>query len=76
MVIVLAAGYTWNAIRENISAGLGRRQVSQVVEALLNSPGHCSNIMFSYFTEFGATKVENSASRYTVYWTHVFGRPR
>jgi uncharacterized protein YkwD len=70
------AGYPWSAIGENIAAGISLSSVSAAVQAWLDSPGHCANIMSPGYTEFGASKYSNSASTYNVYWTQVFGRPR
>ncbi|MCP5203109.1 MAG: thrombospondin type 3 repeat-containing protein [Pseudomonadales bacterium] len=70
------AGYSWSAVGENIAAGIPLSSVSAVIQAWLDSPGHCANMMRSTYTEFGAAKISNSSSTYNVYWTQVFGRPR
>lgn len=67
-------GYVYWAAGENIAAGYD--SVESVVNGWLNSPGHCSNIMSSSFTEMGGAMIENSASTYRLYWTTNFGRPR
>jgi uncharacterized protein YkwD len=69
-------GYTWSTVGENIAAGISYSSVGAVVQAWVNSPGHCANLMRSSFTELGAAKFSNSSSTYNVYWTQVFGRPR
>lgn len=69
-----AAGYAWSALGENIAAGTS--SVNSVMQLWIDSPGHCANIMGSSFTNFGAAKFSNSSSRYHVYWTQAFGRPR
>lgn len=66
--------YVWQAVGENIAAGL--TSVSAVVEGWLDSPGHCQNIMNDAFTEMGMAKAENSESRYSSYWTQTLGHPR
>jgi len=60
------AGYRWSAVAENIAGGYST--VTSVVDALLNSTGHCNNIMGSRYVDFGAAKVGR-------YWTMVFARP-
>ncbi|MBT2774417.1 CAP domain-containing protein [Halomonas sp. ISL-60] len=66
--------YVWQAVGENIAAGL--TSVSAVVEGWLDSPGHCQNIMNDAFTEMGMAKAEDSESRYSSYWTQTLGHPR
>ena len=67
-------GYRYRAIGENVAAGYST--VSDVMSGWLTSPGHCSNIMSSQFTEFGADVGFNRASAYQYYWTQNFGRSR
>ena len=57
-------GYQWQAYGENIAEGYSTEE--EVMEAWLNSPGHCKNIMNGEFKEMG---VGTSGS----YWTQVFG---
>ena len=61
------AGYAWRSVGENLA--LMDVPVRSVVDALLQSPAHCSAIMDPTFTELGAARESN-------YWTQVFGRPR
>jgi len=68
------AGYVWNAMGENIAAG--QRTVAEVMDGWLASSGHCSNIMSSSFTEFGAGVYFVDGSIYPIYWTQAFARPR
>ncbi|MEH6569922.1 MAG: CAP domain-containing protein [Halioglobus sp.] len=70
------ATYTWSAVGENIAAGVSLSSVGAVVQAWVDSPGHCANLMRSTYTQLGASKYSNSSSTYNVYWTQVFGRPR
>lgn len=70
-----SAGFQWSTVGENIAAGTPLSSVSAVVQAWVDSPGHCANLMRSSFTELGASKYGNSSSTYKVYWTQVFGRP-
>jgi uncharacterized protein YkwD len=66
-VRVNAEKYLWSAIGENIAKGSSSEIA--VMNALIASPGHCSNIMNDIFTEVGFAKVG-------IYWTQNFGRPR
>lgn len=68
------AGYTWSAVGENIAAG--QADITQVVEAWLDSPGHCANIMSTSFTEVAVACVREEGSTYTQYWAMSLGRPR
>jgi len=69
-------GYVWSAVGENIAAGTPLSSVSAVVQAWIESAGHCANLMQPGFTELGAAKYSNPSSTYNIYWTQVFGRPR
>ncbi len=60
-------GYAFRGWGENIAAG--QPTPESVVEAWLESDGHCSNIMSPNFTEIGVGYYER-------YWTQVFGTPR
>jgi uncharacterized protein YkwD len=68
------AGYSWSSWGENIAAGTSFSSVSAVMNAWINSDGHCVNLMGSSFTHFGAAKFSNAASTYNVYWTQMFAR--
>lgn len=65
------AGYEYRTAGENIAAG--QRDVAQVMDGWLNSPGHCRNIMNGSFTEMGGAKVDASGSDFPTYWTVKFG---
>lgn len=73
-----ASGYIWRSVGENLA--VGQTSITQAVTGLLNSPGHCRNIMSAGFTEFGSALVlrsqVNTEADYSHYWTQVFGRPR
>ena len=64
---VTAQGYTWNSVAENIAAGYFNAQ--DTVDALMESEGHCKNIMRASVTEIGLACTYNSS---TTYWTQVF----
>ncbi|WP_020407925.1 CAP domain-containing protein [Hahella ganghwensis] len=68
---VRAQDYNYRLVGENIAAGYS--SVERVMEGWLNSPGHCSNIMRSGYTEIGAEKISTSSADYPHYWTTVFG---
>ncbi|MGB0716207.1 MAG: CAP domain-containing protein [Phycisphaerae bacterium] len=61
-------GYSWSTWGENIA--LGQITPEQVVNAWLDSDGHCANIMNASFTQIGIGYSEGN------YWTQVFGAPR
>lgn len=64
---VARTGYVRTAVGENIANGFNT--VDSVINAFLNSEGHCNNIMGSRYMEIGAAKVGR-------FWTIVFARPR
>jgi uncharacterized protein YkwD len=70
---VSATGYDWQMCGENIAAGY--RGIRTVVNAWLNSPGHCANIMEPGFKEMALGRASNSGSDYGIYWTQVFATP-
>lgn len=61
------AGYLWRSLGENIASGFENE--ADVIEAWLNSPSHCKNIMGNDFKEMGVARTDN-------YWTQVFGSKR
>lgn len=66
-------GYRWRAVAENIAIGPTTPEV--VVNGWLDSPGHCSNIMDTQYTEMGIAYLVNRKSDAGIYWTQVFARP-
>ena len=58
------AGYSWNAIAENIAYVSG--EISDVMEGWQKSPNHCKQMMSSDYTELGAAQRGE-------YWVQVFG---
>jgi len=62
-----AQGYAWSRIGEDIASGFG--SPASVMDAWLNSPGHCANIMDPTFQDLG-TGVAGT------YWTLDFAAPR
>lgn len=66
-----AAGYPWTSVGENLAGG--QRSPQEVVQAWLNSPGHCHNLMGDY-AEIGLAYAARGGSPLRQYWTQVFGR--
>ncbi|GAM58421.1 hypothetical protein JCM19231_4881 [Vibrio ishigakensis] len=71
---ISAQGYTWSAWAENVAAG--QFGIDAVMNSWMASEGHCKNIMSANVTQMGASFVENSDTRYGIYWTQAFARPR
>ena len=69
---VLATGYSYMALGENIAAG--QTSVESVMTAWINSPGHCQNLMSPAFRDIGVACVRNEAAAYRLYWTMNLGR--
>ncbi len=70
----IRAGYQWQIVGENVSAG---HQTSQeVVQKWLQSKGHCQNIMNLKFVDIGAACYRNPNSTYGTYWTLVLAVPQ
>jgi uncharacterized protein YkwD len=68
---VTRAGYRWTTVGENISGG--RRSVNEAINAWLQSPPHCANIMSAKFADVGVACVKNAKSTYQYYWTMELG---
>ena len=64
---VRRAGYGWRRVGENIARY--QQSVDEVVDAWLDSSGHCQQLMDPRFVEMGAVERDG-------YWTQVFGAPR
>jgi len=69
---VVATGYTYSALGENIAAG--QSTVESVITGWTNSPGHCQNLMNPAFRDIGVACVRSDTSNYRYYWTMVLGR--
>ena len=61
----------YRTIGENIAGG--QSGMAEVMEAWLNSPAHCRNIMNGDFKEIGIAVVTNANSEHGIYWTQNFG---
>ncbi len=69
---VSSEGYAWRSVGENIAAGYETAKAA--VNGWLSSPGHCTNIMDSTFSEIGGALSEDSNSDYKLYWTLVLAK--
>lgn len=67
------AGYEWNLVGENISAGRATTQAA--IQSWMKSPGHCANIMKTKFSELGVACAWESNSKYKYFWTMDLARP-
>jgi uncharacterized protein YkwD len=67
------AGYNWTTWAEIIGWGSGSNTES-MVDWWMNSPGHRSIILSSYYTDFGVGYARNPGSDWGHYWTVNFGR--
>ena len=52
---------------------LGPSSVTAVVDAWMNSPGHCRNIMSPLYRDIGVACASNANSTYRRYWTMELG---
>lgn len=70
---ITQSGYAWRSWAENIAT----RYVTAegVVQAWLNSPGHCRNIMNPNMVHIGTAYAVPTGSDYPIYWTQKFARP-
>ena len=72
---IIANGYSnYYSVGENIAGG--QKDLNEVMEAWLASPGHCENIMNPNYTEVGVAIVTKVDSTYGIYWTQNFGSKR
>jgi len=65
---IRAAGYTFRAAAENIASG--NADIVATVRQLLNSPGHCQNIMSPLYTQVGVGHATSQSGQH--YWTLDF----
>ncbi len=67
-----ANGYVdFYTVGENIAGG--QESIEEALEAWLNSPAHCTNIMNEKYKEIGVAVVSDPDSDYQIYWTQNFG---
>ncbi|MFZ6819136.1 CAP domain-containing protein [Undibacterium sp. Ji22W] len=69
---VLATGYQYAILGENIAAG--QVDVPTVVQAWLRSPSHCRQMLHPEFAEFAVACVAKRNAFYVRYWVMNLGR--
>lgn len=67
-------GYSWSLVAENIAAG--QPTAREVVDAWLESPDHCKNLMNGLVKEAGIGLQYTPNGRYHYYWVTDFATPR
>lgn len=70
---VLAAGYEYRFVAENVAAG--QEDAVEVVNAWMNSPGHRANLLDPTVTEIGSGYEFRASDPYRHYWTLVLAAP-
>ena len=70
---VVAAGYNYSRMGENIAAG--QPSVKSVMDAWIASPSHCQNMMTPDYRDIAVACTRNDASTYSLYWAMEMGRP-
>ena len=70
---VLAAGYSYSRMGENIAAG--QTSVESAMAGWIASPSHCQNMMTPDFRDIAVACARNDAARYHLYWVMEMGRP-
>lgn len=68
-----AAGYNWWVVGENIAAGGNRDSGADAFDIWRHSPPHNSNMLDPDYTEIGIGREMTAGSKYTWYWTTLFG---
>jgi stress response protein SCP2 len=69
---VLAVGYAYRVVAENIAAG--QQTAAEVVDGWMNSPGHRANILSRDVAQIGVGFAVGG--EYGTMWVQVFGTPR
>jgi uncharacterized protein YkwD len=67
-----AVHYKFRTVGENIAAGV--RTMPEAMQAWLESPDHCENIMHPEFQDVAVACVAQAGSEWGTYWTMVLGR--
>jgi uncharacterized protein YkwD len=70
---VLAAGYSYGRMGENIAAG--QPTVESAMAAWTASASHCQNMMTPDFRDIAVACVRNEAATYRIYWVMEMARP-
>ena len=71
---VTESGFQWRRVGENIAGG--QNSVADAVQAWIDSPGHCRNLMDPSFSHTALACVRNGDSDLRQYWTQVLARKR
>jgi uncharacterized protein YkwD len=65
-------GYDFQTVGENIA--VGQRDVAEVMQGWMNSPGHRENILRPQFTHLGSgVAIGDFKGQRSIYWTQNFG---
>jgi uncharacterized protein YkwD len=67
-----AVHYKSRMVGENLAAGV--RSVPEALQAWLDSPEHCENLMHPEFNEVAVACAARPGSQWGTYWTMVLGR--
>ncbi|HUQ51861.1 MAG TPA: CAP domain-containing protein [Gammaproteobacteria bacterium] len=71
---ITRAGLAWQASGENVAAG--QPDADTVVQAWLDSPGHCATLMEPRFTQTGVAFALAPGKNPAVYWAQEFATPQ
>lgn len=71
---VIAEGYTYSNLAENIAKGSPTPE--EVMSLWMNSPGHCKNIMGPVYEDLGVGYANPSGAPGGDHWVQVFGKSR
>lgn len=72
---VLANGYQYAKIYENLTAGTDIDTAEKAVKKWIDSAGHCKNLMNPDVIDMGMSHVKKDESHYTNYWTIELAKP-
>lgn len=68
--------YNWKSNAENIGAGTNIETAKEIVQAWIDSPTHCANLMSSSFKDVGMAMIKDEDTKYINYWGQSFGEER
>lgn len=70
---VLAAGYSYTRMGENIAAG--QTSVESAMAGWIGSASHCRNMMTPDFKDIAVACMRNDTSEFRIYWVMEMGQP-
>ncbi len=70
---ITASGYAWSSWGENIA--VGQRSAEAVIQAWMQSEGHCRNIMAPRYQDMGLACVRPANAPSGFLWTQVLASP-